>query len=223
VWQHGLSLFGDLKYRAGFPHFDYVNPSAPKGGTVRQAVFGTYDNFNMVVAGWKGQLATGLDLIYETLLTPSLDEISPEYGLLAEAVAHPGDFSSVTYRLRPEAKWHDGRAVTSDDVIFSFDAFKKNNPQLSAYYRRVIKAEATGEREITFTFDSVGNRELPQLLGQLTILPKHWWQTPGRHIDLTTLEPPLGSGPYRIKEFEPGRTIPALAIPLPFLAIGPGR
>jgi microcin C transport system substrate-binding protein len=210
LWQHGLSLFGDLKYPAGFAHFDYVNPYAPKGGTVRQAVFGTYDNFNLVVAGWKGQLAAGLDLIYERLLTPSMDEISAEYGLLVEAVTHPPDFSSVTYRLRPEAKWHDGRPVTSDDVIFSFDAFKKNNPQLSGYYRRVIKAEPTGEREITFTFDSAENRELPQIVGELTILPKHLWEAAGRHrrdIAATTLEPPLGSGPYRIKEFEPGRTI----------------
>jgi microcin C transport system substrate-binding protein len=209
-WQHGLSLFGDLKYPAGFAHFDYVNPYAPKGGRVRQAAFGTYDNFNMVVAGWKGQLAIGLDLIYETLLTPSMDEISAEYGLLAEAAAHPADFSSVTYRLRSQAKWHDMRPVAPDDVIFSFEAFKKNNPQLSAYYRRVIKAEATGEREITFAFDSAGNRELPQIIGQLTILPKHWWEANGPHkrdIAATTLEPPLGSGPYRIKEFEPGRTI----------------
>jgi microcin C transport system substrate-binding protein len=210
TWRHGLSLFGDLKYPAGFAHFDYVNPSAPKGGAVRQGVFGTYDNFNLAVTGWKGQLAAGLDLIYETLLTPSMDEISAEYGLLAEAVTHPADFSSVTYRLRREAKWHDGRPVTADDVIFSFDAFKKHNPQVSAYYRRVIKAEPTGEREITFTFDAAENRELPQIVGQLTILPKHWWEAAGNHgrdIAATTLEPPLGSGPYRIKEFEAGRTI----------------
>jgi microcin C transport system substrate-binding protein len=97
-WQHGLSLFGELKYPASFTHFGYVNPYAPKGGTARQAAFGTYDNFNMVVAGWKGQLAVGLDLIYETLLTPALDEISTAYGLLAEAVAYPADFSAVTFR-----------------------------------------------------------------------------------------------------------------------------
>jgi microcin C transport system substrate-binding protein len=173
TWRHALSLFGDLKYPAQFAHFDYVNPNAPKGGTVRQAAFGTYDNFNMVVAGWKGKLAVGLDLIYETLLTPSMDEVSAEYGLLAEAVTHPADFSSVTYRLRPQAKWHDGQPVTPDDVIFSFAAFKKNNPQLSAYYRHVVKAEAAGEHEVTFKFDSPGNRELPQIVGRLTILPKH--------------------------------------------------
>ena len=99
TWQHGLSLFGDLKYPAGFTHFDYINPYAPKGGTVRQAAFGTYDNFNLVVAGWKGKLAVGLDLIYETLLMPSMDEISAEYGLLAQTVTHPTDFCSITYRF----------------------------------------------------------------------------------------------------------------------------
>jgi microcin C transport system substrate-binding protein len=208
-WRHGLSLFGDLKYPAGFAHFDYVNPHAPKGGTVRQGAFGTYDNFNMVVAGWKGRLAAGVELIHDTLLTPSLDEPSAEYGLLAEAITYPADISFVTYRLRAEARWHDGQPVTPDDVIFSFTAFKNNNPQLSAYYRHVRKAEVTGEREVTFTFDSPGNRELPQIVGQLTILPKHWWDDKNHNRDVaaTTLEPPLGSGAYRIKEFEAGRTL----------------
>jgi microcin C transport system substrate-binding protein len=145
-------------------------------------------------------------------MTPALDEISTEYGALAEAVSHPEDFSSVTYRLRPEAKWHDGKPVTPDDVIFSLDAFKKHHPQYSAYYRHVVKAEKTGDREIKFTFDGPGNRELPQIVGQLTVLPKHWWEgsdSEGRKRDIsaTTLEKPLGSGPYRIKEFVAGRSI----------------
>jgi len=211
-WRHGLALFGDLKYPAQFAHFDYADPHAPKGGAARQAAFGTYDNFNLVLAGLKGSLVAGIDLIYDSLLAQSLDEAAAEYGLLADAVAYPADFSSVTYRLRPEAKWHDRQAITPDDVIFSFDAFKNNSPQASAYYRRVIKAEQTGEREVTFTFDAAGNRELPQIVGQLTILPKHWWEAADRtgqrrDVTATTLEPPLGSGPYRIKEFEPGRTI----------------
>jgi microcin C transport system substrate-binding protein len=212
VWRHGLSLFGDLKYPAGFPHFDYVNPKAPKGGTVRLGGFGTFDNFNIVVRGVKGTIAAGIDLIYQRLTAPALDEVSTEYGLLAEAVSHPADFSSVTYRLRAEAKWHDGKSVTVDDVIFSLEAFKKHHPQLSAYYRHVTKAERTGEREITFTFDGPGNRELPQIVGQLTILPKHWWEGTDaagrkRDISVTTLEAPLGSGPYRIKEFTAARSI----------------
>ena len=212
VWRHGLSLFGELKYPPGFARFDYVNPNAPKGGTVRQIAFGTFDNFNVAVAGVKGTIAQGIDLIYDTLLVPSLDEVSTEYGLLAESVSYPDDFSSVTYRLRANARWHDGQPVTPDDVIFSFDTFKQNSPQYAAYYRHVMKAEKTGDRDVTFTFDQPGNRELPQIVGQLTILPKHWWEGTDkngnkRDITATTLEPPLGSGAYRIKDFVPGRSI----------------
>jgi microcin C transport system substrate-binding protein len=211
-WRHGLSLFGDVKYPPGFKHFDYVNPAAPKGGTVRELALGTYDNFNIVVAGIKGNLATGLTNVYESLMAPALDEVSTEYGLLAEGVSHPDDFSSATYRLRPNARWHDGKPVTPEDVIFSFDASKKNSPQLLAYYQHVVKAEKTGERDVTFEFDSPGNRELPQIVGQLDILPKHWFEGLDksgnrRNVANTTLEPPLGSGPYRIKEFVPGRSI----------------
>jgi microcin C transport system substrate-binding protein len=212
TWHHGLSLFGEPQYPEGFRHFAYVNPNAPKGGTVRQIAFGTYDNFNLVVAGVKGSLAGGLDLLLDTLMAPALDEVSTEYGLLAEAVSYPADFSSVTYRLRAEAKWHDGMPVTPDDVIFSLEAFKKNSPQLAAYYRHVVKAEKSGARDITFTFDAPGNRELPQIVGQLNVLPKHWWEgtdKSGRKRDVaaTTLEPPLGCGAYNIKEFVSGRSI----------------
>ncbi len=212
VWRHGLSLFGDLKYPAGFAHFDYVNPKAPKGGAVRQIAFGTFDNFNQVVAGVKGSLAASVELISDTLMSSAMDEVSTEYGLLAESVSHPDNFSSVTYRLRANAKWHDGKPVTPEDVIFSFEAFKKNSPQMSAYYRHVTKAEKTRARDITFTFDQPGNRELPQIIGQITVLPKHWWEGTDkngnkRDVAGTTLEPPLGNGAYRIKEFVPGRTV----------------
>ena len=107
-WRHALSLFGDIKYPADFTRFDYVNPNAPKGGVARMISIGTFDNFNMAVAGIKGSLAPAATLIYETLMTKSQDEVVTEYGLLAEAAAHPDDFSSVTYRLRKEARWHDG-------------------------------------------------------------------------------------------------------------------
>ena len=211
-WKHGLSLFGEPQYPPGFKHFDYVNPSAPQGGTVRRIAFGTFDNFNQVVAGVKGSLAMGTELITESLMTPALDEVSTEYGLLAEAVSFPEDRSSVTYRLRANAHWHDDEPVTPDDVIFSFFAWKENSPELGAYYRHVTKAEKSGERDITFTFDGPGNRELPQIVGQLPILPKHWWEatdSSGRKRDVTqtTLEPPLGSGPFRLKEFIAGRTL----------------
>jgi len=212
VWRHALSLFGSVKYPAGFARFDYVNPDAPKGGVARQIMIGTFDNFNPAVAGVKGSIAAAVGLIYEALTTPSEDEISTEYGALAEAMSHPEDFSSVTYRLRPQAKWHDGEPVTPDDVIFSLDSFKKHHPQYSAYYRHVVKAEKVGERDVKFTFDAPGNRELPQIVGQLTVLPKHWWEgadSEGRKRDIsaTTLEKPLGSGAYRIKEFVAGRSI----------------
>src|SRR6202011_1950538 len=147
-----------------------------KGGVVRQIVIGTFDNFNIVVAGVKGALAAGADHIYDTLMAPSMDEVSTEYGLLAESVSHPADFSSVTYRLRANAKWHDGKPVTPDDVIFSFEALKKYHPYYSAYYSHVTKAEKSGERDVVFTFDGAGNRELPQIVGQLNVLPKHWWE-----------------------------------------------
>ena len=211
-WKHGLSLFGEPGYPADFKNFKYVNAAAPRGGAVRQIAFGTYDNFNMVIAGVKGSIANGVDFINESLMTAALDEVSTEYGLLAESVSHPDDHSSVTYRLRPAARWQDGKPVTPEDVIFSFDTFKKNSPQLAAYYRHVTKAEKAGEREVTFTFDGPGNRELPHIVGQLTVLPKHWWEGTEksgkkRDVTQTTLEPPLGSGPYRVKEFVPGRSI----------------
>jgi microcin C transport system substrate-binding protein len=212
AWRHGVSLFGDLKYPAGFKQWDYVNADAPKGGAVREAALGTFDNFNTVIGGVKGSLASGVDLIYDTLLVPALDEVSTEYGLLAEAVSYPDNFSSASYRLRAEAKWHDGERVTPDDVTFSFNAYKKYSPQLASYYRHVVKIEKTGERDVTFTFDTSGNRELPQILGQIVVLPQHWWEGSDsngakRDIGATTLEPPLGSGPYRIKEFSPGRDV----------------
>jgi microcin C transport system substrate-binding protein len=212
VWRHGLSLFGNVKYPTDFKRFDYVNPDAPKLGVARQILIGTFDNFNEVVAGVKGSYAAAAGLIYEALTTPALDEVSTEYGALAESVSYPEDFSSVTYRLRAQAKWHDGVSVTPEDVIFSLDAFKQNHPQYSAYYRHVVKAEKVGERDIKFTFDAPGNRELPQIVGQLTVLPKHWWEgkdSEGRKRDIsaTTLEKPLGCSAYRIKEFVPGRSV----------------
>ena len=211
-WKHGLSLFGEPHYPAGFKHFDYVNPAAPQGGMVRQISVGTFDNFNTVVQGVKGSLVDGTELYVETLTTSAFDEVSSDYGLLAEAVSYPDDRSSVSYRLRAEARWQDGKPVTPDDVIFSFNTFKANSPFYGAYFRHVTKTEQTGEREVTFTFDAPGNRELPQIVGQLPILPKHWWEGTDksgkkRDVTQTTLEPPLGSGPYRVKEFAPGRTI----------------
>jgi microcin C transport system substrate-binding protein len=212
AWRHALSLFGDIKYPADFKRFDYVNPDAPKGGIARLISVGTFDNFNIAVAGIKGSLAPAATQIYETLMSKSLDEVVTEYGLLAEAASHPEDFSWVVYRLRKEARWHDGKPVTPDDVIFSIESLKKLSPMYGSYYRHVVKTEKVGERDIKFTFDGPGNRELPTIVGELPVLPKHWWEgtdSEGRKRDIsaTTLEKPLGSGPYRIKEFVAGRSV----------------
>jgi microcin C transport system substrate-binding protein len=213
AWRHGLAQTGELKYHEGFKHFDYVNPNAPKGGAVRLTGFGTFDNFNIVVAGVKGSIASGITEIYDTLMAPSLDEIDSEYGLLAEAVTYPPDVTSATFRLRSIAKWHDGQPVTPEDVIFSFNALKTHSPRYSKYYQHVMKAEKSGDRDVTFTFDAPGNHELPWILGQLLyVMPKHWFEGTDkagnkRNIANTTLEPPLGNGAYRIKDFVPGRSI----------------
>ena len=212
TWRHGVALLGDLKYPRGFKHLDYVNPTAPKGGMVRLQASGTFDNFNPVVSSVKGSLGGGTAFVFDELMAHVLDETSSAYGLIAEAVRYPPDFSYVIYRLRQNARFHDGMPVTPEDVIFSFDVFKKNDPRQAAYYRSVVKAEKTGEHEVTFTFDEPGNRELPSILGQIIVLPKHWWEGSDaagnkRDISATTLEPLLGSGPYRIKEFVAGRTV----------------
>jgi microcin C transport system substrate-binding protein len=212
AWRHGTSEFGDLKYPPGFKQFDYVNAKAPRTGTVRFSANGTFDNFNIVISDVKGALAAGIGIVYQSLTVAALDEVSSEYGLLADALRFPADFSWAAYRLRPEAKWQDGTPVTPEDVVFSLEVWKKNSPSKNAYYRHVSKAEKTGDREVTFTFDAPGNRELPQIIGQLIVLPKAWWQGTDkdgkqRDVTQTTLEPPMGSGPYRIKEFTPGRNI----------------
>jgi microcin C transport system substrate-binding protein len=211
-WRHALSLFGDIKYPADFKRFDYVNPDAPKGGVTRLISIGTFDNFNIAVAGIKGNIAAAATQVYETLMARSLDEVTTQYGLLAEGAAHPDDFSWVIYRLRKEARWHDGKPVTPEDVIFSLETLKKLSPFYGAYYRHVVKAEKSGERDIKFTFDGPGNRELPTIVGEVPVLPKHWWegtdeQGRKRDISTTTLEKPLGSSPYRIKDFVAGRTV----------------
>ena len=210
-WAHAVTLMGEPKYGADFKHFEYANPAAPKGGLVRLGTQGGFDNFNVVVAGLKGDVEGGIAQIYDTLTTESQDEPFTSYGLLAEAIRVAPDLGAVSYRLREGARWHDGRPVTPEDVVWSFEAFKANSPLYAAYYQNVARAEATGPREVTFTFSETGNRELPQIVGQLRVLPKHWWtgkdaNGKARSVTETTLEPPLGSGPYRLARFEPGRT-----------------
>lgn len=211
LWRHATTLKEDPpRYSEGFAHFDYVDPDAPKGGTVRLADLGSFDSLNFVPP--RGETPLGLGLIYDTLMTGSLDELASDYGLLAEAMTFPDDYSSVSYRLREGATWHDGAPVTPDDVVFSFNALTEHNPTQRAYYSHVESVEITGPREVTFRFDQIGNRELPHIVGQLIVMPQHWWSAQDadgndRDISRGTLEPPLGSGPYRIDSVTPGRTI----------------
>ena len=208
---HALSLIDEPKYPADFKNFDWVNPDAPKGGTLRMTVRdSTFDSLNPFSI--QGVSAMGAGMIYDFLMANSPDEELTEYGLVAEWVSYPADFSSATFGLRPEARFHDGKPITPEDVIFSLEALKKADPQSARYYKNVVKAEKTGEREVTFTFDMKGNRELPNILGQLTVLPKHYWEGKGangepRDLSKSTLEIPLGSGPYKIKSFDTGRSI----------------
>jgi len=208
---HAIAMHGDLKYAADFKHFEYVNPSAPKGGTLRLGVLGTsYDSFNPFIV--KGNAAAGSDRIYDTLMVASADEPFSEYGLLAETITTPADRSWVEFKLRPIARWHDGQQVTADDVIWTFETLReKGHPHYRAYYAAVASAEKTGELSVRFVFKPGQNRELPLILGQLPVLPKHYWQS--RHFDETTLEPPLGSGDYRIDKFEAGRSVTYARVP----------
>jgi microcin C transport system substrate-binding protein len=213
---HAVSLIGTPKYPPDFQHFDYVNPDAPKAGLVRMADIGSFDSLNPIL--YKGEAAAGLNLIYETLMQDSLEEPSTSYGLIAEWASYPADYSSVTFKLRDEARWHDGAPITPEDVVYSLEVNKAANPRMGLYYKNVARAEQTGPNEVTFTFDVKGNRELPMIMGQLTILPKHYWTAKdanGNQRDplKTTLEPPLGSGPYRIKQVTPGRTITYERVP----------
>jgi microcin C transport system substrate-binding protein len=207
---HALSLIKPPRFPADFKHFDWVNPDAPKGGVVRFATEGTFDSLNGYSV--QGVPAVGITMVYDSLMTDSPDEESTEYGLVAEWISFPPDYSSATFGLRPEAHFHDGTPITPEDVIFSLNALKKAHPTFSRYYKNVVKGEKTGEHEVTFTFDQSGNRELPQILGQLPVLPKHFWEGTdknGKPRDLakSTFEIPLGSGPYKVKEVDPGNRI----------------
>ena len=187
----------------------------PQGrrGSVRRRGQLVSDSTNLFL-GTKGTPAVAVASAYESLFTSSLDEvdISATYPLLAEAMRYPSDFAWAEYRLDPRARWQDGEPVTVDDVIWSFDTLKEIYPLFTNYYNHVVKAEPAGERTVRFIFDAPGNRELPHILGQLYVLPKHWWQGKDesgkpRNIRETTLEAPLGSGPYKVTAVDVGRRV----------------
>jgi microcin C transport system substrate-binding protein len=202
---HGLSLFGAPALGKNFAHYPYVNPQAPKGGELRVAAIGSFDNLNNFTI--KGSAAEGLGMIYDTLMDTSLDEPSTAYGLIAETVSHPADYASVTFVLRKQARFHDGSPVRAEDVAFSLEALRAANPFYRAYYRDVAGTDILGPHTIRIRFAARGNRELPLILGQLPILPKAYWTREGRSLEETTLDPPPGSGPYIIERINAGRSI----------------
>lgn len=201
---HALAMHGKPKYGPNFEHFDYVNANAPKGGDVKLATTGSFDSFNGFII--KGESAAGIGGIYDTLLVSSADEAFTEYGLLAETVETPEDRSWVQFVLRKEARWHDGKPITADDVIWTFNTLvEKGQPFYRFYYGSVDKVEKIDARTVKFSFKPGENRELPLIMGQISVLPKHYWE--GRDFTKTTLEPPLGSGAYKIDSFEAGRFV----------------
>ena len=206
----GIAMHGQPKYPAGFAHFDYVNPDAPKGGELREFALQTFDSLNPFIV--KGQPAATAGMPFETLMTASADEPFSEYGLIAESLETPPDRSWVIFNLRPQARFHDGSPITADDVLFSFDTLKaKGAPFYRSYYVSVVKAEKLNDHRVRFAFVDGENRELPLILGQMPILSKKYWH--GRAFDQTTLDAPLGSGPYKIDSFEPGRYIVMTRVP----------
>jgi microcin C transport system substrate-binding protein len=173
--QHAITLYDEPpKYPADFQHFDYVNPQAPKGGVLRQAGFGSFDSLNPFIN--KGVPADDIGLIYETLTRHSLDEPFTEYGLIASQIERAPDNSWVRFYLRPEARFNDGKQVTADDVVFTFETLMRDGaPQYKSYYADVSKATAESPTRVRFDFKHKGNRELPLILGQLPVLPRHRW------------------------------------------------
>ncbi len=201
---HGIAIHGTPGYPADAKHLAFANPDAPKGGTLRDASHGTFDSLNPFIL--KGTSVNLLSTVYETLAVQALDEPATGYCLLAETIEVPEDRAWAIFSLRPQARWHDGRPVTADDVVFSFDTLKeKGSPTYSVYWQNVKSAEKLDDRRVRFVFSDANNRELANIIGQLPVLPRHWWAS--REFDRTSLEIPLGSGPYRVASLEPGRFI----------------
>jgi microcin C transport system substrate-binding protein len=204
--EHALTLHGSPKYGPDFEHLDYVNPDAPKGGTLKLANVSaaTFDSLHPFIL--RGTAAEGIGLVYDTLTEGTLDEPFTEYGLIARAIEVAPDNSHVRFYLREAARFHDGEPVTADDVAWTFRRLRdEGHPQYRAYYRDVDRVEVEGPRQVVFHFATRDNAELPMILGQLPVLPAHYWE--GRDFAATTLEPPLGSGPYRVTEVEQGRRV----------------
>jgi microcin C transport system substrate-binding protein len=207
---HAFAIHGDVKYPADFKHYDYVNPDAPKGGEVKFPAPQTFDNLNPFIL--RGVPAAGSTAIYEALMARSGDEPATDYCQVCETIELPEDRSWATFTIRREARWHDGKPITPEDVIWTLETMKtKGHPRWRSYYANVAKTEKVGDRKVKFTFSGGENRELPGIIGEMPILPKHYWEK--REFDKTTLEPPLGSGPYKIDALEAGRYIVLRRVP----------
>jgi len=202
--RHGLSAFGDLKYPADFPHFGWVNPEAPKGGriaTIGTAALTTFDSFNNFIL--KGDPAQGLDLVYDSLMTRATDEPDAVYALVANSAELAADGKSVTFRLRGEAKFADGSPLTAEDVVFSFVTLKeKGHPSYRLLLRDVAEAQAIDAGSVRYTFTGTQIRDLPLTVAALPILSKAYYTS--HDFEQTTLDPPLGSGPYKLGDFKQG-------------------
>lgn len=211
AWHYGIALHGEPKYPEGFTHVDYVNPDAPKGGTLRRGQMGTFDSLNPFII--KGVPAAGLNLLgssilYESLMMNSADEPFSLYGVIADGVMVAPDKTWVKFKINPKARWQDGTPITSADVIWTFETLMKNGrPFYKAYWHDVESVVPDGDQIVTFNFSVKGNAELPLIIAQLPVLPKHYWGADGHDFTKTTLEPPLGSGPYKIGKVDPGRSI----------------
>jgi microcin C transport system substrate-binding protein len=206
----GLALFGNPALRPDFTNFPYANPNAPKGGEVVLGALGSFDSFNPFIL--RGTAAGEISRVYDTLMRESADEPSTAYGHLAGAVDIAPDRRSVSFTLRPEARFHDGTPVTAEDVAWTFNALRQHGrPQYRQYYGDVSDVTVEGTQRVVFHFKNAENRELPLILGELPVLPKHWWAN--RDFSHVLTEPPLGSGPYRLDHFEFGRSTELVRVP----------
>lgn len=213
-WRHGDALIGELKYSSDFTHYEHVNPDAPKGGHLKRTAFGGYDSFNPFIV--RGRPPTQLSyfggILYDTMMEQSRDQAGASYGLIAKEFHKADDSSWAIYRINEKARWHDGEPIKPEDVIWSLKVLRENYPLWDGYFKNIESATKTDDHEVTFKFDQKGNRELPHIIGDLVILPQHWWegtdaQGKKRDISQPTTEPPLGSGPYRIGKYDLGKYI----------------
>ena len=201
---HAIAMHGEPKYNEDFVSVDYISNSALKGGNIVRSSIGNYDTFNPFTL--KGTSASGIGLLYESLTVGSSDEAFTEYGLLAKHIEWPDDRSWVEFTIRDHAKWHDGEKIKSDDVVWTFDTLmEKGHPFYKYYYGDVSEVIKVTDNKVRFIFSTSTNKELPLIVGQLPVLPKHYWED--KNFEETTLDIPVGSGPYKIKSFDAGRSI----------------